>query len=335
MADTRPRPPATQTEPTTDPGGDGQELQTTEHGVQVHEVRVTTTEREFTVVRRSQTQMIIRRFMAHKLAVGSLVVFLLLVIISLIGGRFWKYGYADITDQFSTPPSLEHPMGTDDIGHDTLAQVLRGSQKSVQVALMVAVLATTIGAVIGALAGYYRGWVDSALMRFTDLILTIPAIAILAVLASLVASQAGNWFFIGLILALLQWTYIARVVRGTFLSLREKEFVEAARALGASDTRIMFRHLLPNATGSIIVNATITVAVAILTETALSYLGLGIKPPDTSLGLLISTGQQAATTRPWLFYFPGLIIVIIALTINFIGDGLRDAFDPTQTRVRA
>jgi ABC-type dipeptide/oligopeptide/nickel transport system permease subunit len=335
MADTRPRPRATQTPPTSDPGGDGQGLQTTEHGVQVHEVRSTTTEREFTVVRRSQTQMIIRRFLAHKLAVGSLVVFLLMIIISLVGGRFWKYGYADITDQFSTPPSLEHPMGTDDIGHDTLAQVLRGAQKSVQVALLVAFLATTIGTVIGAVAGYYRGWVDSALMRFTDLILTIPAIAILAVLASTVASQAGNWFFIGLVLALLQWTYIARVVRGTFLSLREKEFVEAARALGASDTRIMFRHLLPNATGSIIVNATVTVAIAILLETALSYLGLGIKPPDTSLGLLVSTGQQAATTRPWLFYFPGLIIVIIALTINFVGDGLRDAFDPTQTRVRA
>jgi ABC-type dipeptide/oligopeptide/nickel transport system permease subunit len=335
MADTRPRPRATQTPPTSDPGGDGQGLQTTEHGVQVHEVRSTTTEREFTVVRRSQTQMIIRRFLAHKLAVGSLVVFLLMIIISLVGGRFWKYGYADITDQFSTPPSMEHPMGTDDIGHDTLAQVLRGAQKSVQVALLVAFLATTIGTVIGALAGYYRGWVDSALMRFTDLVLTIPSIAILAVLASTVASQAGNWFFIGLILALLQWTYIARVVRGTFLSLREKEFVEAARALGASDTRIMFRHLLPNATGSIIVNATVTVAIAILLETALSYLGLGIKPPDTSLGLLVSTGQQAATTRPWLFYFPGLIIVIIALTINFVGDGLRDAFDPTQTRVRA
>jgi ABC-type dipeptide/oligopeptide/nickel transport system permease subunit len=335
MADTRPRPRATQTPPTSDPGGDGQGLQTTEHGVQVHEVRSTTTEREFTVVRRSQTQMIIRRFLAHKLAVGSLVVFLLMIIISLVGGRFWKYGYADITDQFSTPPSLEHPMGTDDIGHDTLAQVLRGAQKSVQVALLVAFLATAIGTVIGAVAGYYRGWVDSALMRFTDLILTIPSIAILAVLASTVASEAGNWFFIGLILALLQWTYIARVVRGTFLSLREKEFVEAARALGASDTRIMFRHLLPNATGSIIVNATVTVAIAILLETALSYLGLGIKPPDTSLGLLVSTGQQAATTRPWLFYFPGLIIVIIALTINFVGDGLRDAFDPTQTRVRA
>jgi ABC-type dipeptide/oligopeptide/nickel transport system permease subunit len=333
MADTRPRQPEAQAP--AGPAGDGPELQTTEHGVQVHEVAETSTEREFTVARRSQTQMIIRRFMAHKLAVGSLIVFVLVVIVSLVGGRFWKYGYADITDEFSSPPSLEHPMGTDDIGHDSFAQVLRGAQKSVQVALMVAILATTIGAVIGALAGYYRGWIDSALMRFTDLVLTIPSIAILAVLAATVTEQAGNWFFIGLVLALLQWTYIARVVRGTFLSLREKEFVEAARALGASDARIMFRHLLPNATGSIIVNATITVAVAILIETALSYLGLGIRPPDTSLGLLISTGQQAATTRPWLFYFPGLIIVIIALTINFIGDGLRDAFDPTQTRVRA
>jgi peptide/nickel transport system permease protein len=335
MADTRPRLPETETQPTAGPAGDGQDLQSTEHGVQVHEVPATTTEREFTVKRRSQTQMVIRRFMAHKLAVGSLVVFVIMVLVSLVGGRFWKYNYADITDQFSTPPSLAHPMGTDDIGHDSLAQVLRGAQKSVQVALLVAFLSTTIGAVIGALAGYYRGWVDAALMRFTDLVLTIPSIAILAVLAATLADKGGNWFFVGLVLSLLLWTYIARVVRGTFLSLREKEFVEAARALGASDTRIMFRHLLPNATGSIIVNATVMVSVAILTETALSYLGLGIKSPDTSLGLLISTGQQAAQTRPWLFYFPGLMIVIIALTINFIGDGLRDAFDPTQTRVRA
>jgi ABC-type dipeptide/oligopeptide/nickel transport system permease subunit len=329
MADTRPPPTST------DQQDEGEDPQQTEHRVKVHEVPATTHEREFTVQRRSQTQMVMRRFLAHRLAVASLVVFLVVVVLSLIGGRLWKYGYADITDQFSSPPSLEHPMGTDDIGHDSLAQVLRGSQKSVQVALMVAFLSTTVGAVIGALAGYYRGWVDSALMRFTDLVLTIPAIAILAVLASTVTAQAGNWFFIGLVLSVLLWTYIARVVRGTFLSLREKEFVEAARALGASDTRIMFRHLLPNATGSIIVNATVTVAVAILTETALSYLGLGIQAPDTSLGLLISAGQQAATTRPWLFYFPGLIIVIIALTVNFIGDGLRDAFDPTQTRVRA
>jgi ABC-type dipeptide/oligopeptide/nickel transport system permease subunit len=331
MADTRVPPGAD-----ADQEGDGQELRRTEHGAQVHEVTTTTTtEREFTVVARTQRQLITRRFLAHKLAVGSLVVFLIMVVASLIGGRLWKYGYADITDEFSSPPSLQHPMGTDSIGHDSMAQILRGAQKSVQVALMVAFLATSFGTLIGALAGYYRSWVDSALMRFTDLVLTIPAIALLAVLAANVSEKAGNWFFIGLVLALLQWTYIARVVRGQFLSLREKEFVEAARALGASDARIMFRHLLPNATGSIIVNATITVAVAILLETALSYIGLGIRPPDTSLGLLVSTGQQAATTRPWLFWFPGIFIIIIALTVNFIGDGLRDAFDPTQTRVRA
>jgi ABC-type dipeptide/oligopeptide/nickel transport system permease subunit len=329
MADTRPPPSAS------DEAGEGQELRQTEHGVQVHEVAATTPEREFTVAARSQTSMIVRRFLAHKLAVGSLVVFLIVVVVSLIGGRFWKYGYADITDEFSTPPSWGHPMGTDDIGHDSMAQILRGAQKSVQVALMVAFLSTTFGALIGALAGYYRGWIDSALMRFTDLVLTIPYIAILAVLAANVADKAGNWFFVGLVLSVLLWTYIARVVRGQFLSLREKEFVEAARALGASDVRIMFRHLLPNATGSIIVNATITVAVAILVETALSFLGLGIRPPDTSLGLLVNAGTQAANTRPWLFWFPGIIIVIIALTVNFIGDGLRDAFDPTQTRVRA
>jgi peptide/nickel transport system permease protein len=330
MADTR-VPPGSGS----DRAGEGLELRRTEHGVQVHQVASTTTEREFTIAARTQTQMILRRFLAHKLAVGSLVVFLIVVVASLIGGRFWRYGYADITPEFSSPPSLKHPMGTDSIGHDSMAQILRGAQKSVQVALMVAFLATSFGALIGALAGYYRSWTDSALMRFTDLVLTIPAIALLAVLAANVSETAGNWFFIGLVLALLQWTYIARVVRGQFLSLREKEFVEAARALGASDKRIMFRHLLPNATGSIIVNATITVAVAILLETALSYIGLGIRPPDTSLGLLVSEGQQAATTRPWLFWFPGIFIVIIALTVNFIGDGLRDAFDPTQTRVRA
>ena len=290
-------------------------------------------EREFTVEARTQTQMVIRRFMAHRLAVFSLVVFVIIVVGSLGGAHLWKYQYADITDQFSTPPSLAHPMGTDDIGHDTFSQVLRGAQKSVQVALLVAVLSTGFGAVLGAVAGYYRGIVDTLLMPFTDLVLTIPLLAISGLLAGTISG--GDWFLVAIVISSVSWTSIARVVRGTFLSLREKEFVDAARALGANDRRIIFRHLLPNATGSIIVNATITVAVAILIETALSFLGLGIRPPDTSLGLLVSAGQQAAQTRPWLFYFPGLVIIMIALTINFIGDGLRDAFDPTQTRVRA
>ncbi|MDQ6650707.1 MAG: ABC transporter permease [Actinomycetota bacterium] len=293
-------------------------------------------EREFTIKARSQSSMIVRRFLTHRLAVASLVVFGLLIVLSLVGGRVWTYNYADVVKgAYSKPPSLQHPMGTDGIGHDVFAQVLRGAQKSVQIALLVAILSTMIGSVVGAIAGYYRGWVDALLMRFVDLVLTIPSLAILAVLGARFSSRAGGWFALALVLAFLLWAPISRIVRGQFLSLREKEYVESARALGASDARIIFRHLLPNALGPIIVNATVLVAVAILTETALSYLGLGIKPPDTSLGLLIQDGQAAAQTRPWLFYFPGLFIILIALTVNFIGDGLRDAFDPTQTRVRA
>jgi peptide/nickel transport system permease protein len=292
-------------------------------------------EREFTVRAKSQTELIVRRFLHHRMAVASLGIFVLFILASLFGGRLWHFNYAQITNEFSTGPSWKHPFGTDDVGHDGLAQVLRGSQKSVQIALLVAFASTTIGTLVGAAAGYYRGWLDNVLMRFVDLILTVPVFAILAVLAAQVNSKAGNWFFIAVILSLLLWTSIARVVRAVFLSLREKEFVEAARALGATDRRIIFRHLLPNAIGPIIVNATLTVALAILIETALSFIGLGVRPPDTSLGLLVNQGVQAAQDRPWLFYFPGLFIILIALTVNFVGDGLRDAFDPGQTRVRA
>ena len=293
-------------------------------------------EREFTIQARTQRQMVVSRFLQHKLAVASLVVLLLLIVLSLVGGRLWTYRYDELTDSFSEGPTWGHPMGTDAIGHDAFAQVLRGAQKSVQVALMVGFLSTAFGALVGALAGFYRGWLDAILMRVTDLFLVIPSIALFALLGRRVSTGGGSaWLFIALIIAGVSWMSIARVVRGVFLSLREKEFVEAARALGASNGRIIRKHLLPNAVGPIIVNATISIAVAILVESALSYLGLGIKAPDTSLGLLVASGQQAATTRPWLFYFPGLFIILIALCVNFLGDGLRDAFDPTQQRVRA
>jgi ABC-type dipeptide/oligopeptide/nickel transport system permease subunit len=292
-------------------------------------------EREFTVKSRSQRQLVVRRFLSHRLAMGSLIIFLFMIALSLVGGRLWKYSYADITPDFSTAPSLAHPMGTDGIGHDSFAQILRGAQKSVQISLLVALFSVSFGTIVGAIAGYYGGIVDAFLMRFTDVVLTIPYLALLTVLAGLYANQAGNWFFLAIAISLLAWMNLARVVRAQFLSLREKEYVEAARALGASDARIILKHLLPNTVGAIIVNATITIAVAILAETALSFLGVGVTAPDTSLGKLVSDGQQAAQTRPWLFYFPGLFIIIIALTINFVGDGLRDAFDPQQKRVRA
>jgi peptide/nickel transport system permease protein len=168
-------------------------------------------------------------------------------------------------------------------------------------------------------------------MRIADLVLTLPPIALAAALGN---SAGGTWWMIALIIGGLAVPYVARVVRGVVLSLREQEFIEAARALGASDSRIILRHLVPNALAVVIVNATLLVAAGILSETALSYVGFGIRAPDTSLGLLITDAQAAVTTRPWLFYFPGLFIILIALTVNFIGDGLRDALDPRQTRQR-
>jgi peptide/nickel transport system permease protein len=289
-------------------------------------------DREFTIAERSQFQLVLRRFMQHRLAVGSLVVLVLLVLLAYVGGALWKYDFGQFTPDKSDAPSLDHPFGTDAAGKDQFAQVLRGTQISLQIAVLVAFFSTVVGTVWGAVAGYFGGVVDTILMRVSDLVLTLPLLAVAAMLAH---NFGGSWWLISVVIAGLYWAYVSRVARGVVLSLREKEFIEAAKALGASDARIIFRHLVPNALGSIIVNATVLVALAILLETSLSYLGFGVRPPDTSLGILVSEAQTALTTRPWLFYFPGLFIILIALTINFIGDGLRDALDPQQTKVRA
>lgn len=291
------------------------------------------TEREFTVAERTQTQLILRRFFRHRAAVVSLSVLVLIFLFAYVGPLVWKYQYTDITDDLSLSPSLNHPMGTDSIGHDTFAQVMRGTQQSLKIALTIALIGATIGAVWGAVAGFYRSWADSVMMRFVDVLLTIPSIAVAAAIGGMGFGK-GQWWSTAVILGGLSWPYVSRVVRGVVLSLREQEFVEAARALGGSDTRIILRHLLPNSLGPIIVVATILVAGGILGEAALSFIGFGVRTPDTSLGLLVANASQAVTTRPWLFYFPGLFVIMIALTINFIGDGLRDAFDPRQTMVR-
>ncbi|WP_427918181.1 ABC transporter permease [Streptomyces sp. cg40] len=286
---------------------------------------------EFTVRQRTQTQLVLRRFVRHRAAMVSLVVFVLILLWAFIGPHLWHYSYAKYTEDNSKPPSWKHPFGTNSSGYDAYAQVMRGTQTSLKIAIMIALGSTLVGAIWGAIAGFYRGVVDAVMMRIADLVLTLPLFAIALVISS---RTGGSWYWIAIVIAGLTWAYVARVVRSSVLSLREKEFIEAARALGASDVRIIFRHLLPNALGPIIVNATILVATGILTETALSFLGFGVQPPDTSLGLLVSQAQTAVDTRPWLFYIPGAFIIAIALTINFIGDGLRDAFDPRQQRVR-
>jgi peptide/nickel transport system permease protein len=290
-------------------------------------------EREFTVRERSQTQLVIRRFLRHKAAMVSLSVFILIILFAYVGPLLWGYEYSTITDDLNQTPSLRHPFGTDNIGHDTFAQVMRGTQQSLKIALTIALIGATIGAIWGAVAGLYRGWPDAVMMRIVDVLLTLPVIAVAAAIGGMGFGK-GQWWSTAIILGGLSWPYVSRVVRGVVLSLREQEFIEAARALGASDSRIIGRHLLPNALGPIIVVATILIAAGILGEAALSFIGFGVRRPDTSLGLLVAESTQAIVTRPWLFYFPGLFVILIALTINFIGDGLRDAFDPRQSMVR-
>jgi len=287
---------------------------------------------------KKQWQIVFGRFIRQPRAMVSLGIFALLGISSALAGVFWHYSYTDLTNQIATfgqgSPSLQHPFGVDPIGHDVFAQVMQGTKEDVQTALLVACISTLIGTTIGALAGYFRSWVDTVLMRFTDFILAVPLLAVLAVLGNLAAKQSGSWFWVAIIIGVLSWTYVARLVRADFLSLREREFVEAARAIGASNRRIIVRHLLPNALGPIIVNATLTVANAIILESTLSFLGLGIQPPDVSLGSLVAAGEGDATTFWWLFVFPASFIVLMILCVNFIGDGLREAFDPRRTRVR-
>lgn len=307
----------------------------------------TPVEREFTVQARSMRQLVIRRFLAHRLAMFSLMVLVAVILLAFVGLRLWKH-------PFDTPgivqdrgrPTLdaipwldgdglkmgEHPFGQDNIGRDYFAVTLRGAQQSILIAVVAGLVATFVGTVIGAVAGFYRGWVDNVLMRFVDVMLTIPLLVVAAVLGR--RYQGDSIYITALVIASVSWLGLSRIIRAEFMSLREKEFVEAARALGASNTRIMWKHILPNVVGSIVVTATLLISGAILAEAALSFLGLGVSGSDWSLGKQVQQYRTAFTTRPWLFWWPGLFIVTIALTVNFIGDGLRDAFDPRQNRER-
>jgi peptide/nickel transport system permease protein len=291
---------------------------------------------------RKQWQVILRRFVRHRVAVAGMIMFVLLLLFAFLGGLVWKHDYKTLFGRYEDPGS-DHPFGTDRLGGDMVAQTIRGLQFSLRIAIIVAVVSTIIGVILGALAGYKGGWVDTLIMRFVDLVLVIPSLVIVAVLArssfstSALAGGRGssNWQLVAIYLSLVFWLQTARILRGMVLSLREKEFVEAAIAMGASTRRIVFRHILPNTVDVVIVNATLAVALAVLSEAALSYIGLGVKSPDTSLGLMVSQNQSELTLHPWLFFIPFAVIVLLSLSINFMGDGLRDAFDPRQRRVRA
>jgi peptide/nickel transport system permease protein len=284
---------------------------------------------------RGQWASVLHRFVRNVQAMTGLITFVLLLIVSFVYTSLHASAYSTISFTVNSPPSSSHLFGTNSIGIDMLAQILKGVLADVQVAVMVAIMAVVIGTLIGSVSGYYGGKIDNTLMRFVDLILVIPVLVVLVLLAHLVAQKANNWFWLAIIIGSLSWTYIARLVRAEFLSLRERDFVEASRALGASDWRIITRHLIPNAVGPIIVNATITIAGAIVLESTLSYLGLGIQPPNVSLGLLIEQGQNSATTEYWLFVYPAAFLLLLIVSVFFIGDGLRSALDPRQGRVRS
>lgn len=284
---------------------------------------------------RSQWDYARRRFFRHRLALlglfGLIVIFGAGIFANLVAP--YSFSEIDLNNILAGPTThAHHFFGTDNIGRDYFSRVIWGIRTSEEVGVVVAVVSSIFGLAVGAVAGYYGGWLDNLLMRITDLVLTLPAIAILATAAALLGQ--GNQWRTTFILAAFFWTGIARVVRGIFLSLREKEYVEAAKASGAGDVRIMFRHILPNTLGPIIVNGTLAVGAAIITEAALSFLGFGIKPPTPSLGVLVSDAQTSPQ-QWWLTVFPGLTIVLIVLCVNFVGDGLRDALDPQQRRVRA
>lgn len=230
-------------------------------------------------------------------------------------------------------PDPAHWFGTDELGRDIFTRILYGGRVSLTVGLLSTFLSIALGIVVGALSGYFGGWVDSALMRITDAFLTFPTIFVLILLGAYLREQQIPWlknsvFIVIVIIAALSWMWPARLVRGLFLVLREKEFVSATRALGGSDARIIIQHILPNCIGPILVSGTLQMAYAIITESGLSYLGFGVQPPTPTWGTILATAQSQVFRAPWIAFYPGLMIFITVMAINYIGDGLRDAFDP-------
>ena len=290
---------------------------------------------EGTAPARSQLQLVTRRFLRHKLAVAALVVLVVFYLLAFFAPQVAPY---ELTPQLTGEtlanarqgPSAKHWFGTDELGRDQLTRVLYAGRVSLVIGVMVALISTAIGTTIGALAGYLGGKVDRALMFLTDMTLVIPGLAVLMIAQK---GLGGSTRTIILILSLLFWTTIARVIRGVFLSLKEKEFVEAAKAIGCSTPRIIFRHMLPNTVGPIIVNTTLIIGGAILIESTLSFLGFGVEPPDVSWGNMIAQSKNAVgTPTAYLIYFPGLALFLTILSVNFLGDGLRDALDPQSDR---
>ncbi|MBX3011520.1 MAG: ABC transporter permease [Caldilineaceae bacterium] len=285
----------------------------------------------------SLSTLVIRRFLRHRAALVSIGLLAIILLSALLAPLS---GYAPTAQNPANdlqPPSAIHWFGTDDLGRDVFTRVLYGGRISLTVGLLATLLSTVLGVLIGAIAGYFGGWLDNLLMRITDAFLSLPTLFVLILISTLLRelpalNLSSSVMIVIMVIAVLSWMWPARLVRSAFLSLKAHEFVTAARAVGVGHGRIIWQHILPNTVSIIIVQATLTVAFSIITESGLSYLGFGIQPPTPSWGNLLATAQSYALRAPWLMIFPGFLIFITTLAINHIGDGLRDAFDPFSVR---
>jgi peptide/nickel transport system permease protein len=282
----------------------------------------------------SMSSLVWRRFRRHPGAiVGAIVLIIIIIAVSLASLSPYDPEKSDIKNRFQAP-SLEHPFGTDGLGRDLLTRVLYGGRVSILVGFMVMIITLLIGVPIGSIAGFFGGWVDNLLMRIIDAALSLPTLLILILLTAILREidlpivKNNNVMTIAFVIGILAWPTVARLVRAVFLVFREMEYVTASHALGASDFRIMTGDILPNGFGPIIVESTLEVGYAIMEESTLSFLGFGVMPPTPSWGNLLSNAQEHLTQYPWLAIFPGLMIFLTIISINYIGDGLRDALDP-------
>lgn len=270
---------------------------------------------------------VLREMLATRRVVIGIALILALMAAAWLGPLISPWGFTERDfAAFREPPSPQHWFGTDNTGRDVFVLTMVGLQKSIIIGLLAALLTTAVAAVVGAFAGYFMGITDKALMWITDLMLVLPSFLILAILYPVLRGQ--GWLVFVLLLAAFAWMVTAKMVRGMTISLKEREYVHAARYMGVSDTKIIFRHILPNMSSLLIVDATINVSGAIIAETALSYFGFGIQPPDVSLGSLIALGAGQALAYPWTFVFCTGLLIVLVLSANLIGDGLRDALDP-------
>jgi oligopeptide transport system permease protein len=277
---------------------------------------------------RSLTQDAFYRLARNKMAVASIFVFVLIVIIAFVGPYFLPWGYSQVDwSNIRKPPNFDtgHYLGTDQNGRDMLARMLQGTQMSLTVAFVATLVSVTIGVVYGAVSGYFGGRVDAIMMRFVDIMYALPYILFVIILV-VMFGRNPVLLFVGI--GAIEWLTMARIVRGQTLSIKEKEFVEAARAGGVKPFTIIMRHIVPNLTGPVVIYATLTIPEIIIAESFLSYLGLGVQEPQTSLGTLISAGAPVAEVLPWLLLGPAVVLVTMLFCLTYIGDGLRDALDP-------